>query len=211
MQKKIRWGVAGVLLGCLVALAGCSLFNAAPTVAFSWSPIEPLARKNVQFTDLSTDSNNIVSWVWDFGDSQSSVSKNPVHAYQKSGTYTVRLTVTDEKGATGVAQLNVIVGQSVDGNWRGTITDGFYVQWTLELHLNHSTSGGITGTMTIGSDTQTINAASFNPDTGEVQLTCNVFGLILRGTLNANENKLSGWWYDTTWGDRWEDWSVTLQ
>lgn len=210
-MRKLRWGVLGLSVVCVIALAGCALFNSPPTASFTWSPLEPLARKAVQFTDLSTDNDAVVSWIWDFGDSQSSVSKNPTHEYAKSGTYTVRLTVTDSKGTTAMTQRTVIIGVSVDGTWRGTITDGFYVQWTLQLQLNHSTTGGITGTMMIGNDTQTINAASFNPDTGEVQLTCNVFGLILRGTMNANENMMTGWWYDTTWGDRWEDWSATLQ
>jgi outer membrane protein assembly factor BamB len=43
----------------------------------------------------------IVSYLWDFGDGQSSTAPNPKHVYQTAGQYTAKLTVTDEQGATG--------------------------------------------------------------------------------------------------------------
>ena len=45
----------------------------------------------VQFTDQSTG--NILKWQWNFGDGQANYEKNPVHSYQKPGTYSVSLTV----------------------------------------------------------------------------------------------------------------------
>lgn len=50
---------------------------------------EPLT---VQFTDLSVG--NPETWIWNFGDDQTSEEKNPVHVYTKAGVYTVFLTVT---------------------------------------------------------------------------------------------------------------------
>ncbi len=50
---------------------------------------EPLT---VQFTDLSVG--NPETWMWNFGDDQTSAEKNPVHVYTKAGVYTVFLTVT---------------------------------------------------------------------------------------------------------------------
>jgi len=50
------------------------------------------------FTDTSTDPNgagDIVNWLWDFGDGNSSTQQNPSHTYAAEGTYTVSLTVTD--------------------------------------------------------------------------------------------------------------------
>jgi PKD repeat protein len=50
----------------------------------------------VQFTD---ESKFATSWSWDFGDgSEASTEQNPVHEYTAVGTYTVTLTVTNEKG-----------------------------------------------------------------------------------------------------------------
>jgi len=45
----------------------------------------------VKFTDKSTG--EIISWLWDFGDGQTSTLQNPSHVYQNVGTYTVSLTV----------------------------------------------------------------------------------------------------------------------
>ncbi len=50
---------------------------------------------SVQFTNLSSDAN---SYVWDFGDSQSSTLLSPLHTYSTPGNYTVRLTVTNDCG-----------------------------------------------------------------------------------------------------------------
>lgn len=49
---------------------------------------------NVQFTDLSSGF-GITSWVWDFGDGETSTERNPKHTYLKEGTYQVSLTVSN--------------------------------------------------------------------------------------------------------------------
>jgi chitinase len=43
---------------------------------------------------------SIASWRWDFGDGSSSTEANPSHTYANGGSYTVRLTVTDDRGAS---------------------------------------------------------------------------------------------------------------
>ncbi|MCS5488994.1 PKD domain-containing protein [Algoriphagus limi] len=50
----------------------------------------------VQFQDVSQG--KIIIWNWDFGDGTTSSSQNPIHEYQKKGTYTVTLTTIDEFG-----------------------------------------------------------------------------------------------------------------
>lgn len=52
----------------------------------------------VAFTDTSTG--NPISWSWDFGDDSSSSEQEPVHTYDKPGTYTVILTVANLAGDT---------------------------------------------------------------------------------------------------------------
>ncbi|MCB0396264.1 MAG: PKD domain-containing protein [Flavobacteriales bacterium] len=47
----------------------------------------------VMFTD--TSSGSPVSWLWDFGDGNTSTQQNPSHVYAANGTYLVCLTVTD--------------------------------------------------------------------------------------------------------------------
>ncbi len=50
---------------------------------------------SVCFTDISTYTagNNITTWNWNFGDSNTSGLQNPCHLYASSGTYTVVLTI----------------------------------------------------------------------------------------------------------------------
>lgn len=49
----------------------------------------------VQFTDLSSGTNPITSWAWDFGDGYTSNERNPTHTFLKGGDYTVSLTTSD--------------------------------------------------------------------------------------------------------------------
>jgi len=58
----------------------------------------------VQFTDQSTagSGNTNVSWQWDFGNGATSTLQNPLVTYTTAGTYTVTLTVTNDKGCRKV-------------------------------------------------------------------------------------------------------------
>ncbi|WP_217500784.1 PKD domain-containing protein [Arthrobacter sp. C9C5] len=46
---------------------------------------------------------SISSWVWDFGDGKSGNGRTATHTYTAAGSYTVKLTVTDDKGASNEA------------------------------------------------------------------------------------------------------------
>ena len=62
------------------------------------------------FTDTSTDSDGtIASRSWNFGDSTTSTATNPSRTFAAAGTYTVSLTVTDNKGATNTTSKAVTV------------------------------------------------------------------------------------------------------
>ena len=65
---------------------------------FSASVTRGPAPLTVQFFDRS--SGCPVSWEWDFGDGGTSTEQNPEHTYLHSGTYDVRLTITDRFGQT---------------------------------------------------------------------------------------------------------------
>lgn len=50
----------------------------------------------VHFADGSSDPDgNVAYWAWNFGDGFGSTERNPIHAYEKAGTYRVTLKVTD--------------------------------------------------------------------------------------------------------------------
>ena len=63
----------------------------------------------VDFLDESNYSNNIVSWMWDFGDGGSSNIQNPTYEYEESGLYTVSLSVIDDKGCESLVIINNLI------------------------------------------------------------------------------------------------------
>ncbi|OQD43094.1 hypothetical protein BUL40_08370 [Croceivirga radicis] len=64
----------------------------------------------VNFTGSnSTDDVEIVDYLWDFGDGNSSTEVNPSHSFITAGEYTVVLTVTDGEGLTDTAELIILV------------------------------------------------------------------------------------------------------
>jgi Tol biopolymer transport system component/uncharacterized membrane protein len=87
----------------------CTPANDSPAASFA-PPTSPVAGQPAAFTDASTDADGtIVAWRWDFGDGATSSARNPSHTYDEPGAYTVRLTVTDDDGATDVVELEVHV------------------------------------------------------------------------------------------------------
>ena len=74
---------------------------AKPTTNFSASSVTGCFPLPVSFSDLSTPgSGSITSWLWDFGDGNTSTQQNPVHTFSSAGNYTVLLVVTNSKGCT---------------------------------------------------------------------------------------------------------------
>ncbi|MFF5208503.1 collagenase [Streptosporangium sp. NPDC000396] len=88
------------------ACGGGTPNNQAPTAAFTFA----VNGSTVSFTDGSTDADGTVAArAWDFGDGTTSTATNPTKTYTATGTYTARLTVTDDKGATGTITKSVTV------------------------------------------------------------------------------------------------------
>ena len=80
--------------------------NAAPTAAF----LAGCGALNCNFADRSTDADgNLSSWQWSFGDGEVSSARDPNHAYQVGGTFTVRLTARDSEGETATTTRQVTV------------------------------------------------------------------------------------------------------
>ncbi|MGR3779444.1 PKD domain-containing protein, partial [Bacillus paramycoides] len=65
----------------------------------------------IQFKSNSSkaEDRKIVSYLWDFGDGNTSTEENPTHAYEKEGTYTATVTMKDDKGKESKEQMTVNV------------------------------------------------------------------------------------------------------
>jgi CubicO group peptidase (beta-lactamase class C family) len=80
--------------------------NLPPAASFEAS----CAGQSCGFTDTSSDPDGaVVTWSWSFGDGATSTAPSPSHTYGAPGTYTVRLGVADDGGATASAERTVTV------------------------------------------------------------------------------------------------------
>ncbi|MFT7561370.1 MAG: vibriolysin [Flavobacteriales bacterium] len=123
--------------------------NALPAADFSTS-------KNgltVSFGDESSDTDGTIStWLWAFGDGESSTEQHPSHDYAGAGTYSVSLTVTDNEGAADTFASSVTVSDSSSTTGGFTESDLIIASseqriFTVEVpagatQLDISTSGG---------------------------------------------------------------------
>lgn len=99
------------------------LTNSAPIADFNSNVQEICEGNTVTFTDNSNGSPT--SWLWDFGDGNTSTQQNPTHTYSTAGTYTVTLTATNGFGSDDQIYTNLItVNGPVTYNQSLTICDG---------------------------------------------------------------------------------------
>lgn len=86
----------------------------------------------------------IVKYLWDFGDGTSSDLVNPSHVYQKTGEYSVKLTVTDDSGEKGEFTSIAIVEEP--NKPPVPVTNGpYYGKTGVGLHFNSSGSYDVDG------------------------------------------------------------------
>jgi len=64
----------------------------------------------VEFLDLS---NNAISWLWTFGNGDTSSDQNPSYTYSESGLYEVCLDVSDAEGCQSITCDSILVGAYV--------------------------------------------------------------------------------------------------
>ncbi len=78
-----------------------------PTADFRSDRQTVFANENITFEDASIA---VTSWLWDFGDGNTSVQQNPTHMYEAPGAYNVSLTINgnDSYIKRRVAYINVL-------------------------------------------------------------------------------------------------------
>lgn len=80
--------------------------NQAPVAAFSHSQ----NNLTVSFVNQSTDADNDpLTYLWDFGDGQTSTEASPVHQYASVGSYDVTLQVTDDDDVSSTSSQTISV------------------------------------------------------------------------------------------------------
>ncbi len=97
-----------ITLGGCPSLGGTTTVavNSAPVANFTATPTSTNCSGLVQFTDATTG--NPSSWLWNFGDGNTSTSQNPSNTYLASGTYSVTLTASNNCGNNQTVKTNYI-------------------------------------------------------------------------------------------------------
>jgi gliding motility-associated-like protein len=113
--------------GCKDTLTQTATVWPLPYVDFS--PTDVCLEFDTEFIDESTISNtytnnNLVGWVWDFGDGNGSNVKNPIHSYTSDGVYNTNLTVTSGNGCVNDTTLEVTVHPKPEASFTGINLDG---------------------------------------------------------------------------------------
>ncbi len=102
--------------GCVDSSGFYSINVYGPTPNFTAPPALSCGALTYNFKDLSTPSpagNNIVNWLWDFGDGSTSNAQSPTHTYAIPGTFTPNLTVTDNFGCSATLDSPVSITVSI--------------------------------------------------------------------------------------------------
>ena len=102
------------------------------TADFVGTPAAGPAPLLVSFSDRSLGTPT--TWLWEFGDRQTSTVRNPAHTYKRPGRYTVKLTVSDARGDTStktatdyvVASPDTTLTPSADGYVRSSYQTNSY-------------------------------------------------------------------------------------
>ncbi|MTK64220.1 MAG: PKD domain-containing protein, partial [Methanobacterium sp.] len=80
--------------------------DTAPVTNFTATPVAGVAPLTVQFND--TSKYNPTSWLWDFGDGNTSTLQNPIHTYNTAGNYSVNLISSNDMGSSSLLNYNLI-------------------------------------------------------------------------------------------------------
>lgn len=84
------------------------LVYSSPTAAFTMSGNDlTIIEPTVSFVDQC--SGNTIGWLWDFGDTTTSTLASPMHSYQRTGTFNVRLIAESFGGCMDTVEHPVVV------------------------------------------------------------------------------------------------------
>jgi len=108
--------------------------NQPPVASFTSNPANPTTNDVITFdgSASSDPDGSIVSYAWTFGDGTTGSGRISTKAYFQSGSYTVRLSVTDNGSATGSIARGITVGSPAPPNSPPTAAFTFTPQSPLE-------------------------------------------------------------------------------
>jgi PKD repeat protein len=187
-------------LTALSARSTAAPVNQPPTAAFTATPANLVTTFDA--TASSDPDGTVTGYAWDFGDSTTGTGNKPTHTYSAAGSYPVKLTVTDDQGATNSLTKTVTVtappetpiaaddfGRNVAIGWGSADIGG---SWTTSSASNFAVANG-TGSLTM-------KTAGYGPATYLNSVSTN--DADLQFTLLADKAATGGGYYITAVGRR---------
>jgi len=137
-MKRISILLLSILI-LAIFLTGCSgggvptapsTSNQLPTASFTATPTSGVAPLAVSFnaSGSSDTDGTIISYTWDFKDGNTSSGQITNHTFNSAGSYSVKLTVTDNNGASSSTTKTITVSSNseADFNTCGNTLVNFY-------------------------------------------------------------------------------------
>lgn len=116
MKKSMKLFLIVALFSAV--MVGCKEDPVIPTAGFTYDPAEVTQYDEVTFTNSSTDA---ISYLWNFGDGETSTEMSPVHMFTAAGSVTVTLTATNADGDND-ATASITVAEPVNAYEFGDTT-----------------------------------------------------------------------------------------
>ena len=121
-----------------------------PNSSFTFNPNNQCAGLPVTFTNTSTGTSGSTTYLWNFGDGNTSTATNPTHTFAAGGTYNVTLTQTNGPGCTSsssqlVTAMDIpnvaIAGDDGDGDLINCLLPGDPSTSEVVTFYNTTTNG----------------------------------------------------------------------
>lgn len=114
--------VTAIANGCEVTASEEVWVIADPSIGFQGGPPIGCPPHSVSFNNTS-ETETATTYLWDFGDGTTSISSEPVHIYENSGTYSVTLTMN----STGYCNQELVLTQAELIDVQATPNAGFNI------------------------------------------------------------------------------------
>jgi PKD repeat protein len=128
-----------------LALTGClpvPIFEVTPSTARAGTELSFDASGSVV---SNTPKDNVaVGWAWEFGDGETARGETVTHTYEKAGTYTIKLTVTDSAGRQASVEEELVVKEALVVDDTETSEDTDETEETEESEESSSSSSSTT-------------------------------------------------------------------
>ena len=152
------------------------------SVDFTATPTTATTIESITFTPYVAGGAEPYTYLWDFGNGDTSIDANPVYTYPTAGTYTVELCVTDADGEAICNSKSSLITAEAATVYTVPVKVGTLRVATFNCFLNRSSEGEIVTDLVSGTDEQIQKVAEIIQRTNPDMILLNEFDYVADGT-----------------------------